>query len=279
MDEIPAGVYPTNQLHKTIGRASLERLVREKKATVLRRGWVQVGEPPYEVVAAVKRGGVLSCLSALKRHGVWVPEFHDVHTRGNKWAVLNRKGPFCRRFGRPAPEYGSIDDVATALAHCVHCLDDEGLLVVIDSIIHLGLMGFDQVEYLFRDAPMRLNRILARVDDRAESGPETMIRSRLLAENVGLDIQVVIDGVGRVDILIGRWLIIEIDGWEFHGDKPHFASDRTRIVNASNLGYTLLPFTYEQVVFDAAATHRRIMTAIHNAAHVRPSQIARVERI
>ncbi|GAA4666529.1 endonuclease domain-containing protein [Gordonia humi] len=101
-----------------------------------------------------------------------------------------------------------------------------------------------------------------------------MIRSRLLTEQVKLDIQVTITGVGRVDLLVGDWLIIELDGWEFHGDKPHFNSDRTRMVDAQNLGYTDLPFTYEHVAFDDVATHRRIMTAIRNGAHRRPSQLA-----
>lgn len=276
MDEIPSGVYPTNQLYKTIGRASLEKLIREKKATSLRRGWVKVGNPPRETVAAVMRGGVLSCLSALKRRGVWVPEFHEVHVRGNRWAVANRKGPFCRRYGRPLSEYGAVDDVPTALAHAARCLDDEGLVVVTDSILHLGLMSFDQVEYLFRDAPERIQRLVCKCDHRAESGPESMIRHRLTNETVKVDIQVQIGGVGRVDLLVGRWLIIEADGFEFHGDKQHFNSDRRRIVNAQLHGYTLLPFSYEQIAYQRESSHAQIMAAVRNGAHVRPAQIARV---
>ncbi|MBB4135538.1 hypothetical protein [Gordonia humi] len=153
MDEIPTGVFPTRELYRSIGRASLEKLLREQKAQVLRKGWIQVGAAPQDIVAAVRRGGVCSCLSALKRHHVWVPEFHDVHVRGNRRAVADRTGPFCRRYGRPLPEYGAVDDVPTALEHSVHCLDAEGMIVVIDSIIHRGLMSYDEVAHLFRDAP------------------------------------------------------------------------------------------------------------------------------
>ncbi|WOC11339.1 hypothetical protein [Gordonia sp. MP11Mi] len=276
MDEIRPGVYPANQLYKAIGRASLEKLIREKKAESLRTGWVKVGEPAQDIVNAIRRGGVLSCLSALKRHHVWVPEFHDLHVRGNRWAVANRRGPFCRRFGRPLSEYGAVDDVPTALAHAARCLDDEGLVVVTDSILHLGLMSLDEVEYLFRDAPERIRRLLGKCDHRAESGPESMVRFRLSNETVKVDIQVPIDGVGRVDLLVGRWLIIETDGFEFHGDKPTFSRDRRRMVDAQIRGYTYLPFSYEQIAYQRESSHAQMMTAIRNGAHRRPAQITRV---
>ena len=49
MERVAAGVYRTKQLRDTIGRATVERLRREKKAKILRRGWIQVGEPPREL--------------------------------------------------------------------------------------------------------------------------------------------------------------------------------------------------------------------------------------
>ena len=275
MEPIPAGVYPTKSLRQTLGPAAVARLIREEKAEPIRKGWIRVGNAPADQVLAVKRGGVLSCVSALKRHGVWVPEGIDLHVRGNQWATRNRKGPFCRRFGRPEPEYGAMDDVPTALTYAARCLDAEGFVVVCDSILHLRLMTFDEIEYLFRAAPGCLQRLLSMLDARAESGPESMIRFRLRNKHVKLDIQVQIDGVGRVDILVGEWLIIEIDGYEYHGGKPMFTRDRIRFADAHLRGYTPLAFSYEQVVFDRAATNRRIMTAIRNGAHLRPSQLAR----
>ena len=279
MERVAAGVYRTRELYRSIGRASVERLRREKKAKILRRGWIQVGEPPIDVVTAVTRGGVLSCLSALKWYGVWTPPFVDVHARGNKNAIVDRPEAFCRCYGRPCPEYGAIDDVPTALAHTVHCLDDAGLVVVIDSILHLQLMSLEEIEYLFRDAPERIQRVLSRVDGRAESGGESLVRYGLECRNVKLDIQVTIDGVGRVDILVGRWLIIEIDGWEYHGDELHFDADRTRIVEANARGYTLLPFSSRQVLYDWDATMGRIMTAIRQGAHTRPCQLSELGRM
>lgn len=275
MESVPSGVYPTKSLQDTVGVATVARLIREQKAIRIRRGWIAVGNAPQDQVLAVRRGGVLSCMSALKRQGVWVPEDINLHVRGNQWAVRNRKGPFCRRFGRPEPEYGAMDDIPTALTYAARCLDAEGFVVVCDSLLHLKLMSFAEIEHLFGSAPDSLQRLLGRLDARAESGPESMMRFRLQSKNVDLEIQVEIDGVGRVDMLIGQWLIIEIDGYEYHGGKPMFTKDRLRFAAAHNLGYTPLGFSYEQVVFDQAATLDRIMTAIRNGAHRRPSQLAK----
>ncbi|KXT57225.1 endonuclease domain-containing protein [Gordonia sp. PS3] len=269
MERIPDGVYPHRDLLAMLGRADLDILIREKTARRVRHGWYAVGEPAAADIAAVRRGGVISCVTALNRHGVWTPEDHRFHVRGNSSAVRNRKGPFCRQFGRPEPECGLVDDVPTALRHAARCLDDEGFVVVCDSILNKRLMTAEQIEYQFRAAPRHITKLIDRCDGRAESGPETMTRFRLHSQNVKVRIQVTIDGLGRVDLLVGRWMSIEIDGWEFHSDRRHFQNDRTRDAIALELGYYPLRFTYDDVVFRWPETNARIMTAIRRGAHLR----------
>lgn len=270
MDHLPSGVYQYHELVKTIGRTGLDRLVRDKQARAVRRGWYAVGDPPAADLAAVQRGGVIGCVSALRRHGVWTPEDHRSHVRGNSSALRVRKGPFCRQFRRPEPEYGSIDEVPIALRHAARCLDDEGFVVVCDSILNKRLMDREQIEYQFRDAPHRIRQLIDRCDERAESGPESMTRLRLQNQHIGVRPQVQIDGVGRVDLLIGRWLIIEIDSWEFHGDRAHFQSDRTRDVDAHDRGFYPLRFTYEDIVHRWRETNPKILRAIRCGVHLRP---------
>ena len=45
-------------------------------------------------------------------------------------------------------------------------------------------------------------------------------------------------------------LIVETDGFEHHGTRSAFESDRERIVRLQVLGYELLPFTYRQIADD-----------------------------
>ncbi|KXT57469.1 hypothetical protein Y710_08525 [Gordonia sp. QH-12] len=274
MNAIRSGVYPYREIERMIGRARLNDLIRRGHAEQLRRGWYRIGEARSDDVAAVRRGGVVSCMSALRRHGVWVPADDRLHVRGNSWAVQHLRGPFCRQFGRPVPEAGAVDDLPTALRHAARCLDAEGFVVVCDSVLNLRLMHIEELEYLFRDAPKSVRLLIDECDPNAESGPESMARRRLRTHRVPVRTQVKIDGVGRVDLLIGDYLIIEIDGWEIHGDRPHFQSDRTRDATAFDLGYHTLRFTYDDIVFRWKATLAKIIRAVRNGAHMRPAQRA-----
>ncbi|MCF8609650.1 endonuclease domain-containing protein [Gordonia sp. HY285] len=270
MITIPSGVYRTRQLADLVGRTGLRAMLTSGDARLLRFGWYEVGTGRRDEVEAVRRGGVLSCVSALRRHGVWVPDHHDLHVRGNSSAVRTRPGPFCREFRRPSPEGpAAVDDLDIAVRHAARCLDDEGTVVVFDSILNKQLMSWDELQYQFRDAPEYMHGRLAKCDGAADSGPETMARLRLRRQNIKLRIQVKIDGLGRVDMLVGKYLIIEIDGWEWHSDRRQFQKDRTRDAIAHELGYYPLRFTYDDIVFDWDRTNARILTAIRAGAHLR----------
>ncbi|MCF8588463.1 endonuclease domain-containing protein [Gordonia liuliyuniae] len=209
-------------------------------------------------------------MSALRRHGVWVPDHHDVHVRGNSSAVRTQPGPFCREFRRPSPEGpAAVDDLDIVVRHAARCLDDEGTVVVFDSILNKQLMSWDELQYQFRDAPEYMHGRLAKCDGAADSGPETMARLRLRRQNIKLRVQVKIDGLGTVDMLVGKYLIIEIDGWEWHSGRRQFQKDRTRDAIAHELGYCPLRFTYDDIVFDWDKTNARILTAIRAGAHLR----------
>lgn len=272
MDPIRHGVYTTAQLIAMVGRTGLAELIRLEYARQLRRGWYQLGEVSQNLVAAIQRGGVLSCVSALEHHGVWVPEGPDVHVRADSWATRNRKGPFCRQFGRPTPTAEAIDDVPTAIRHAARCLDTEGFIVACDSILNRRLMTWDQLEYQFRDAPTAIARALSRCDGDAESGPETMARLRLMDLRLPVRIQVEVTDDDRVDLLIGDWLIIEIDGWEYHGDRKSFQHDRTRDRRTFRIGYHTLRYTYDDIVFDWAHSLTDIQRAVAAGLHSRPNR-------
>lgn len=271
MTSIPSGVYPARQLIECIGRAGLRALLASGDARLLRFGWYAVGLVRSDEEEAVRRGGVVSCVSALTRHGVWVPEDHRLHVRGNSSAVRTRKGPFCREFRRPSPEGAAVDDLDIALRHAARCLDPEGFVVVVDSILNRRLMSGDELEYQFRDAPEYVHELLAKADGRADSGPETMTRLRLRGQSIKVRVQVQIDGLGRVDLLVGDYMIVEIDGREWHGTtERQFERDRERDAIALELGYYPLRFTYKDVVFRWAETNARILAAIRAGAHSRP---------
>ena len=271
--DLDRGVFSWAKLRRCgASRAEIDRAVRDGGLTKLRHGWYARGDADPVVAAAVKAGGVCSCVSALKLHGVWMPAGGTrVHTRARK-SAHNRFGyrRFCHRHGRPLPESTAVDDVPTALAHALRCLDDESIVVVLDSLQNLNLMSYDQIEYLLRAAPKSTRLLLDRCG-RAESGTETMVRLRLRAHNLDIQTQVEIPGVGRVDLLVGKRLIIEVDSIEFHLTPEQFEMDRERDRKAAALGYLTIRLTYNDVVLKWAATEAQIMAIVRAGKHLHPA--------
>lgn len=152
-------------------RTELRRVIARGELTLVRRGWYRTETADASVASSVASGGVCTCVSALRLHGVWIPEgHHRVHTRARAHAHKpNVAGPsrMCRRYGAPLREDASVDDVPTALAHAVRCLTGEDLIVVLDSIMNLRLMTREEIERLLRSAPTKLA---------ADGGPDRAVR-------------------------------------------------------------------------------------------------------
>ncbi|MFM9378685.1 endonuclease domain-containing protein [Gordonia sp. VNK21] len=267
--QIEPGVYPHRVLSTRLRRAELNRAVRAGTAVRLRSGWYAVGAAHPDEVSAVRAGGVLSCVSALRRHGVWVPDDPHLHVRGNVSAVRRHPERYCRRYGRPEPESGAVDDLPTALQYAARCLDAEGLVVVADSMLNQGLLSREEIEHTLRDTPATVQQALDRCDGRAAYGLETMVRLRLQSQNIRTRLQVPIDGVGRVDLLVVRWLIIETDGWEYHGDRTAFENDRRRDQAALALGYLTLHLTSRQITDYWERCNGVILDLVRRRAHLR----------
>jgi predicted transcriptional regulator of viral defense system len=53
-------------------------------------------------------------------------------------------------------------------------------------------------------------------------------------------------------------LVVETDGWETHGTKSAFKSDRRKDAALTSVGYRVMRFTYDDVVYDAATVVERL---------------------
>ncbi|WP_162138706.1 endonuclease domain-containing protein [Gordonia hirsuta] len=269
------GVYTYREL-RAAGRSrrGIEEALGTGELRRLRRSWYAVKEADAQVVAAVAGGGVLSCVSALRRHQVWVPEADPesperVHTRGNSQAH-RRRSDLCTQHGRPEPEVSAVDQVPIALRHAVRCVNDETFVVLCDSVLNRGLMTRSALTGMFQAAPPPVGRLLNLVDAGAQSGLETMGRLRLKAMGLRVRTQVQIPGIGRVDALVGDRLIVEFDGRTHHSDQESFAGDRRRDRVAVVNGYLVLRLTYADVVRGWPAVARDIRRLVEQSAHLWP---------
>ena len=96
-------------------------------------------------------------------------------------------------------------------------------------------------------------------DGRCESGIESIARYLLQLLGLRVEVQVQIDGVGRVDLLVEGRLIVEIDGRRWH---PDFERDRRRDTSAAIGRYRTLRFTWKQVLYDWPRVQAAVLAAL-----------------
>ncbi|GAB2640834.1 type IV toxin-antitoxin system AbiEi family antitoxin domain-containing protein [Gordonia jinhuaensis] len=266
------GVCSVRQLTRAgANRSNIESLVRRGELDRLRHGWYRGRVFDPDVAAAVSAGGALTCVSALRTHGVWVPGSDrtvsgTVHVRTSSRGLDSPR--MCRSFGRAPAVDAALDAPEVALRYAAKCLDAEGLIVVCDSLVNVGLMNLDEIRSALRAAPERIARLLDRCD-RAESGTETMARVRLRSKRLVVRPQVTIAGVGRVDLLVGDSLVIEIDSRAHHTSSHDYEADRERDRKLIAMGYVVLRISYNQVVHDWPAVESAIDDLIRRRAHRR----------
>ncbi|WP_460796744.1 endonuclease domain-containing protein [Microbacterium sp. GXF0217] len=224
-----------------------------------------------DVRRAIEHGGALTCVSILRLKGVWVlPRPDGLHV----WMPSRRHPldhPSCTcvsHYFHGSPPLGSAS-IETALLHLRRCAGDEAFFAAYESAWRQRLLS-RAARARIRAALPRTSRWLidiARSD--ADSGLESLMRMRLHLLGIRLECQVLIDGVGRVDFVIGGRLIVEADGDDNHGSSTKRHHDRVRDAAASELGYETLRFDYAQIVHDWPTVQAAIIAALRRLRVIR----------
>lgn len=265
------GVYSLAELRQREERGRpVGEIIAELRLIRLRRGWFASAIADARVVEAVRAGGVVSCVTALDMFGIWVPPHpRRLHIRACTSTMRSAKpGKFCCAVGGPTRENRAVDDLETALLHAVKCLDDEGVVAILDSVLNQRLLTEYDLESLFSESK-RVLRLLAKCDGRAQSGLETFARLRLKSKRVRVEPQVYLACVGGwVDLLVGNRLILELDG-QGHNNKVQFERDRERDLGATEAGYDVVRLSYSQVVDTWEQSEAAIMAKIRRREHLR----------
>jgi very-short-patch-repair endonuclease len=153
-----------------------------------------------------------------------------------------------------------------AMACAVGCLDLRNLVAAADSAANTRLIDVPAME-LMLSATARGRRVLALWDPQAESGLETYVRLALRSARFPVRSQVVIDGIGRVDLLVGDRLVIELDGAAWHGGIADFERDRARDRALIARGYVVMRATYRQVMFELPSIIEQVRTLVRRREH------------
>ncbi|CAM3807611.1 DUF559 domain-containing protein [Smaragdicoccus niigatensis] len=259
------GVVSAAQLREAGIAYSDIRQLRDFGWMTIRRGWYQAPGASESVVAAVKKGAAVSCVSALEKHGVWVPETTRTHIRfpgKGKRRYVN-----CRPYRSSAPVHAAVDSIDLAVGAALNCLDREGVLVVLDSMLNQKIIAESDARTFLTASRFRHLDLADHLDRKSESGLETMVRVRLRALQIHLRTQVTIGDIGRVDLLIGTSLVIETDGWDTHKGKRQQDVKRDRRLLA--LGYVVIRLTYDDVVHQWNESLEDILAVVRRRGHLK----------
>jgi len=274
------GLAATHELYADgFTRADLALAVRRKTLIRVRQGWYAASGTHPTVLAAIRVGGHASCLTGLKLHGFWTPPSDEIHVRVAAHASRLRTPRDSRRRLEAAHpgvriHWRDIESAGRLMLSPLDCLVDlllcqniEVVLMVADSVLHNSPDARRSWSAFVRAAPARQRRSLELVDGVCESGTETLTWHRLRPFNFTMRRQVTIPGIGRVDFVIGRRLVIEVDGLEYHVDPERFEADRRRDARLSAINYRVLRFSYKQVMERWAEVETAVVAAVLRGDH------------
>ena len=208
----------------------------------IRKGWLRTADADPLVVRSVAAGGRLGCISALARHGLWVPHHDKLHV-----SLPHHAGRY--ELSDVVPHWASvkwqsrrspIESLTTVLRQVIACCDRETAVAVLDSALYKRKVSFERLSQVVQSLPQETHSVLRVVDPKSESGYETFCRVRLTRFGAPVRSQVKLAGIGRVDLLVGDRLIVEADGQEWHDDPNSFLADRARDLAAHQQGYATL---------------------------------------
>jgi len=138
-----------------------------------------------------------------------------------------------------------------------------------DSAIRVGTLTPFQVAAVFVAMPRRVRRWERYVDGMPDSGLESMVRVWLIDRGIPFVHHALIPGVGEVDFLIGRSLIIETDGKPGHDDGEGRRRDYARDTAAAISGHITIRLSYRQVMFDWPSCEQQILEHLSRGDHQR----------
>ena len=248
------------------------RLIRVRKGTYIS------GSCPAVIRTAAHHGGRVDCVSLLSLLKVFVMDSRVLHVQMTYGStrIPARSDRVVRHWRTTDAEPAAlVAPLIEALAQACRCQPPRAAIATIDSAWHLALIDEEDVAEVFRRLPRRFCVLRAHLDRRSESGPETLMRLLLRSQGWEVDVQVEIAGVGRVDLIVDGWLIIECDSEEFHSGWDAGKRDRRRDLAAAARGYVTLRPIAEDIMYHpdrvlasirAAVEHRAAIAGAHKVA-------------
>ncbi|MEJ3403443.1 DUF559 domain-containing protein [Rathayibacter sp. YIM 133350] len=245
----------------------------------IRSGWFATASAPLDLVRAVRVGGTLTGASVARICQLWTLADERLHVRvpstASRLASPDDRGRpldaiehvVCVHYSSRPAALTAMDGIPDALVEMFRCGDVRSAAVALDSALNKRLIGPADLRWMRTHIPVRKQRVFDRADAGAQSGLETLVRLLLAAHNVRFRSQVWLEPAGRVDLLVGDRLVLELDGAEFHTGAA-FEEDRRRDLALTMQGYLVVRLSYRMITYRWNEVAASILELIRRDEHL-----------
>ncbi len=255
-------------------RAGVRSALAEGSLVRARRNVYLDASSPRAVREAQRVGGRLDCVSAVAEAGIFVLDKSGLHVQvePERSRLRSPHSRTTRLSGAQgvvvhwrACDAGSLHTVplVEALAAAVRCQPPRAAIATLDNALFMGAIDAEGLAEVFARLPARYRVLRPLVDARAEAGSETIARLLLRGQGFDVRVQMQIDGVGRVDLVVDDWIVVECDSRAHHGGWEAQERDRLRDLRLAERGFVVLRpsarmiFSEPQLLARAVAGLRR----------------------
>ncbi len=251
------GIATSDELLRCTTRRKVRTALRTGAVVRTARGRYRSGDLDGARAAAARLDGVVSHLSAAQHWG-WKlklpPEEPCVTVRRRShgldaddvevhWADLG-----------PGQVVRGVTEPLRTVIDCARAYPFDVALSVADSAVRDGIDPGDLLAAALgspRTGRRKAVRVAESADGRAANPFESVLRAIALEVGLAVEPQQWIGSVGRADLVDhGRRIAIEADSFEFHAERADLRRDVRRYTAFVRLGYRLVRFTWEDVMFD-----------------------------
>jgi very-short-patch-repair endonuclease len=275
---VRSGVVTRAEL-RTIGVTNerIAGLARSGAVLTIGRFLVALPGTRPEVLRAARLRAKVACVSAARARGLWAFDdrrFHVSIPAAHSPIRPDGRSPELRVHWTSRPldlgDTAAVESGRNMLAHIAQCQPLDLAVATFDSAVNKGHISRGELDSLAAARGGRFAAVVAEVDGLADSGLESVTRVRLARRGIRARLQVVVDG-HRVDLLVGKWLIIQCDGFEFHGDRAQRDRDLAQDNRFELSGHTVLRYGFTPIMFGWADVEREILGAVAQGLHLAPT--------
>ncbi|MFH5824799.1 DUF559 domain-containing protein [Georgenia sp. AZ-5] len=272
--DMAGGVARRSQVARSAAeRRELAAALAEGAVRALGGGWLAATDADPALVMAHRLNATVSCVSAALIYGLAtlghperphlaVPRSRGIRRRPSRprtSVVLHRES----WWATPTDPVRRVAPIDEALGRVLRCAPPAAAVVMVDSALNKNLVTLDELyPRLTGPGSVRALHALRLCDGRSRSAIETIARLVLRRAGMTVITGVVIQGVGEVDMLVERHVVVECDGFAYHSGRREFREDRRRDRELVARGFVVLRFTWEDVVGDPELLHRDVLRAL-----------------